>query len=194
MPLPGYIEPLISDKKVASVVPTRSRCARKFLSDLELSPDATVVEYGPGNGVFTKILLSKLSKKARLFAFETNPKLSALLQDEIKDPRLTVFEKDAQVAVDVLGNDGLRGVDLVLSGIPLSFLNHDARMELFRKTKDLLKPGGVFLIYQTAWTPFKADSKIVTELTDYFSLIDRDFFWFNIPPLVALYLSNPVKQ
>jgi len=189
MPLPVFIESLVKDKQVASIMPTRRSCVRKFLNDLDLPPNATVVEYGPGTGAFTKTMLSKLGHNARLLAFETNPLMVEHLKKEVQDSRLEVFQIGAQDTPEVLGRSKIEEIDLALSGIPLSFLDKSQRKLLFKNTASLLKPDGTFLIYQSAWTPFKSDSEIIFELSEHFSLSHREFFWFNIPPLVALFLN-----
>jgi len=195
MPLPVFIESLVKDKQVASIMPTRRSCVRKFLNDLELPPNATVVEYGPGTGAFTKIMLSRLGANARVLAFETNPLMVEHLKHEIQDSRLEIFQIGAQNTPEVLKRSKIQHVDLVLSGIPLSFLDKDQRKLLFKNTASLLKSDGIFLIYQSAWTPFKSDSEIISELDDHFLLSHREFFWLNIPPLVALFLKlKPTAQ
>ncbi len=188
MSLPLFIEGLVKDKNVASIMPTRRSCVKRFLRDIPNSRDGIIVEYGPGSGAFTAELLSHLGPKSFVYAFETNKIMVSHLNRNYSDWRLKVFHCQAQNAMETLKKEGVNEgqVEMVLSGIPLSFLSQATRRELFESTSRLLRPQGVFLIYQLAWTPYKSDSQIIRDLREFFDLRHKEFFWLNVPPLIAL--------
>ena len=84
----------------------------------------------------------------KLLALEINEEFSEAL-DGLGDTRLAVRRQDV---VDFLHNGGLDlpPVEAVVSGIPLSFLDPETRAAVIRRTKEMLVPGGTFVIYQAS--------------------------------------------
>lgn len=107
-----------------------------------------VVEYGAGDGAVTRQILRALPEDGRLLALEINPEFSEVLSS-IDDTRLSVKRQDV---VHFLHNGAveLPSVDAVVSGIPLSFLDAKTRAAVVRRTKQILAPGGVFVVYQAS--------------------------------------------
>ena len=110
-----------------------------------------IVEYGPGNGAITKGLLKPgvLSEDSRLIVIERNKRLAASLAKKIaSDPRTSVFHKDAQEVESIMNTCNEPHADAVISGIPFSMLPPEAAKSIVEQTHRLLRPGGVFVVYQ----------------------------------------------
>lgn len=107
-----------------------------------------VVEYGAGDGAVTAEILRNMPVDGKLLALEINAEFSAAL-DGLGDPRLSVKRQDV---VHFLHNGAidLPRVDAVVSGIPLSFLDQRTRDAVIRRTKEILAPGGLLVIYQAS--------------------------------------------
>ena len=148
MKIVEFLKVAARDLRIGAVMPSSRWAVRKIMSRV---PDrlATVLEYGPGDGVLTKRLLDRMGAQGRLLAIETNPTFAALLA-KIEDPRFTLVHGDATVAADFAKEHGLSGFDLVISGIPFSMLSDATRKKVVDMTHALLRPGGVFLVYQTS--------------------------------------------
>ena len=107
----------------------------------------TVLEFGPGDGVVTRALLDRLPADGRLLAIETNAEFVETLSG-IHDARLEVVHGSASDTADYASRSGFAGFDLAVSGIPFSMLSPGTRRSVVSLVGCLLKPGGVFIVYQ----------------------------------------------
>ncbi|RMD59930.1 hypothetical protein D6833_10770 [Candidatus Parcubacteria bacterium] len=164
--------------KVGAVFPSSRYTARRIVS---LAPRQCkmVVEYGAGNGAITRALLWSpvLAPNGTLIAVEQNAEFCKTLRT-IPDPRLKVYEGDAATFCNRFLLSGKRA-DLIVSGIPFSFLSPAARKMLLRKTYSILCGGGVLIVYQHS-------PLLVGCLQDIFGNVQRSVEWRNFPPYVVL--------
>lgn len=170
-----FLKTFIKDKDVASVTPTSQHCVKKVCSNIDFSKDFTLVEYGPGDGVFSKYLISKMSPQSRLILIEANKDFVAHLKETITDPRVEIFNNLAGDVQSILNAEDAGNIDYVLSGIPFSFLNKDRKRDVLLATKTILKHGGIFLAYQTS-------GHLKKPLMEVFGNYETDFVPLNIPP------------
>ncbi len=154
-------------RRVGAIVPSSGYISRRI--GKMVSGDL-VLEYGAGNGVITKEILKGLSSEAKLIAFELNDEFFKELQ-EIKDARLLSLHEDVRKAEDYLDT----AADTVVSGVPFSLMKKKEREEIISKTASLIRPGGVFLVYQTSLI-------VLTVLKKYFSEVKIKFEPRNFPP------------
>ncbi len=148
MSIISFLKVAARDIRVGAVMPSSRWAVAKILARI---PDrlAAVLEYGPGDGVITRRLLDRLDSTGRMLAIEANPTFAAGLA-KIADPRFALVHGDATVASDYAREHGLSSFDLVISGIPFSMLSDKTRKDVVDKTWEMLRPGGVFLVYQTS--------------------------------------------
>jgi len=170
-----FFKTFIKDRDVASVIPTSMRCVKKVCTHIDFSKDFTLVEYGPGNGVFTKYLLEKMTEGSRLILIEANEDFVTELKRTINDPRVTINNMLAGDVESVLEPEQIGKVDYVLSGIPFSFLKKDRKRKVLTVTKRILKDGGKFIAYQTS-------GHLKKPLMEVFGNYDIEFEMLNIPP------------
>lgn len=163
---------VLRDRYVASVFPTTKRTVVKICGAIDFKKDIVIVEYGPGTGVFTEYLLSKMNENSKLIAIEKNKKLALFLENNFKDSRFKVFDDSAENVKRILKGKA----HYVISGIPLSFFSFPAKEKLMKDTYDILEENGEFLIYQ-----FSKKSKDLIE--KYFNNVSSYSQIFNIPPL-----------
>ncbi|MEX1012038.1 MAG: methyltransferase [Balneolaceae bacterium] len=170
-----FIKNFIKDRDVASITPTSDRCVKKVCTHIDFSRDLLIVEYGPGDGVFSRYLLEQMSPGSRLVMVEANENFVDLLRETISDPRATVHHALAGDVVDLLDNGDSGRVDYVLSGIPFSFLDRERKLEVLRATRTILKEGGRFLAYQTS-------GHLKKPVMEVFGNLSTEMEVLNIPP------------
>lgn len=170
-----FLKTFIKDKDVASVTPTSQHCVKKVCSNIDFSKDFTLVEYGPGDGVFPKYILKEMTPGSRMILIEANKDFADRLKKTFKDPRVEIHNKLAGDVESVLKPEDVGNVDYVLSGIPFSFLKKDRKREVLQATKNILKDGGMFLAYQTS-------GHLKKPVMEVFGNYDTDFVPLNIPP------------
>lgn len=170
----------IKDPQIGALTPSSKRFVKDLLKRI---PDnvRTVVEYGAGEGVITKGLLEKLPDDATLVAIDTNLELIKHLE-HIRDTKLSVYHGRVQ---DFLVDEKkkVEKADLIISGIPFTFLSPSDREFILSKTAKLLKEDGIFLIYQFNPT-------IGRKLRQYFKVSKEELMLSNWP-LYTIFTCRP---
>lgn len=170
-----YLKNFIKDKNVASVTPTSSFGVRRICRKIDFTRSLVVVEYGPGTGVFSRAFLNRMTSDSRLILIELNPGFVRQLK-KIEDPRLTIVADDVQNIRRILKDNEIDKVDYIVSGIPFSFIDPETKENILRISRDVLRPGGKFLAYQTS-------KHLLPYLSRLFSNVTTEYEWLNIPPL-----------
>lgn len=177
-----YLKTLFKDRNVASITPSSSFTVKKATRAVDFSRDITIVEYGPGTGVFSEFLLKNMTPGSRLIMIELNKTFADVLCG-IQDERVSVYNESAGQVSDIVLNEGLDAIDYILSGIPFSFLDDSTRNDILEQSSRLLQPDGRFLAYQTS-------THLKKPLQQYFKLVSTRFEWRNIPPMCIYEASN----
>lgn len=141
-----FIKVALKDYKVGALTKSSPYTVRAILKQVRPGYKL-VVEYGAGDGVITKELLSRLPGDAKVVAVELNKDFLPLLQD-IKDDRLAVKNEDVVRLSENFSPAGIKAADAVISGIPFSFFKPETRDQIVRNTCRNLREGGVFIVYQ----------------------------------------------
>lgn len=170
-----FLKTFIKDKDVASVTPTSQHCVKKVCTNIDFSRDITLVEYGPGDGVFSRYLLEKMTPGSKLILIELNEDFYTHLNETILDPRVEIHNIRAGDVETVLNPQLIGNVDYVLSGIPFSFLDKARKRVVLEATKSILKEGGLFLAYQTS-------GHLKKPVMEVFGNFETDFVPLNLPP------------
>ena len=173
----AYLKSFFKDKDVASVTPTSGFCVRHVCRPIDFSNDITIVEYGAGSGVFSRYLLNSMTADSRLALFETNELLFEKLQ-QIDDPRVSFYQDSVEYVNDVLPQDFIGQTDFIISGIPFSFLDAEAKSSVLNQSFKLLRVAGEFLAYQTS-------GHLEESLQETFGNVSTSWEWRNIPPMTV---------
>ena len=153
------------------------------LKQVDWDKARVIVEYGPGVGTFTTKLLKRMRPDATLIALEINPDFFKFLGKSLRDPRFQLVQESAADIDAVLARLGIAHVDYVISGIPFKTLPHALRDTIVRKTHDVLKPTGSFLVYQL--------SKVaLPHLENVFGTVKRDFELLSFIPAHMFYCAR----
>lgn len=173
-----YLRQFIKDKNVASLIPTSKFAVNRAFKNINLNGYKVIVEYGPGEGAFTRRMLNEMAPDANLIAIETNEEMVKAL-NEINDKRLIVVNDSAENIKGILNRNGFDNADCVVSGIPFTFLKRQQRENIVKRTREALNGNGTFIVYQNSYYAVKY-------LEKEFNHIARDFEPRNIPPLFIM--------
>lgn len=173
----AYLKSFFKDKDVASVTPTSGFCVRHVCRPIDFSKDIMVVEYGAGSGVFSRYLLQNMTPDSRLAVFETNGLLFKKLQ-QIDDSRVSFYQDSVEYVNSVLPESFIGNTDFIISGIPFSFLDEEAKSSVLNQSYKLLRVGGAFLAYQTS-------GHLKEPLQQTFGNVNTEWEWRNIPPMTV---------
>lgn len=133
-----------------------------------------IVEFGMGTGCVTRRILRRMDADARLISLEINPTFVEEAR-KIRDPRLTVRRACATALPEILEEEGVTGVDAVVSSLPLSIMNDEVVERILDISRDSLAPGGKFLQYQYSLNQRHRFSNRYTDVAVGFTPL-------NIPP------------
>lgn len=168
-----FLKTYIKDYRVGALFPSSKAVVRKIVR--QLAPDVTfIIEYGAGDGVVTLALLGAIPKDGKVVAIETNTNFIKVLKN-IHDPRLIVLNADVRDVVRDFSALNLPRIDAIVSGIPFSFFNKEARNEILAKTANAVSASGQFIAYQYSLL-------IVSTLKEHFDAVSIEFEPRNIFP------------
>lgn len=186
----AYIKNFVRDRHIGSITPTSQYAVEQICKKIDFPSTQTVIEYGPGRGVFTRYLLQKLPAHARVIAIEANQDFFLSLQAKLQDPRLTLIHGRAENVRDILAPLGIHQVDVVISGIPFSFFDQHLKDMIISNTKAVLKKDGQFIIYQFV-VPSPDNHRILLHsLKSQLPLVRKSVELLNIPPLRVYEATN----
>ncbi len=177
----SYIKNFIRDRQVASITPTSRFTINRVCAHIDFGRDIRIVEFGPADGVFTRVILEKLSPASEIIAIETNRNFADSLGG-FNDDRLTVVNKSAEDVRQILDSKNWNKADYIISGIPFSFLNEELKHRILKDSADLLADEGRFLGYQTS-------SHLKPYLSEHFSSVDTEMEYLNLPPM-CIYVAG----
>jgi phospholipid N-methyltransferase len=170
-------------RMLGSIVPSSRFLIKQLLEPISWSRARVIVEYGPGVGGITAEVLRRMRKDAALIAIETNPDFVNYLRGSISDSRLRVVQASAESVDDILRRFGHTRADYIISGIPFSTIPAPLRERILRKTRDVLAPGGAFLVYQFS-------TRVLEDLKRIFGYVGRRFEPLNVLP-AHLFICQP---
>src|SRR5699024_5832637 len=97
---------------------------------------------------------------------------------EIEDPRVSFFDQSVEYVTELVPDSTIGHTDYIISGIPFSFLDEEAKISVLNQSVELLKEGGKFLAYQTS-------GHLEEPLRKAFGNVQREWEWRNIPPMTV---------
>jgi phospholipid N-methyltransferase len=175
----AYIKNFIKDRDVAAITPSSKFLVKRVCKWIDFEEPSTIVEYGPGTGVFSKYLLRHMHDESRLVMIEGNESFVQSLREFSRgDDRAVVVHDRAENVNDILDDHGIDQVDYVISGIPFSFLDDDVKHELLERTYEVLDDDGKFLVYQNY-------NHMEKPLRHHFGSVIKEYELLNLPPMFA---------
>jgi phospholipid N-methyltransferase len=171
-------------RMLGSIIPSSRFLIKQLLQPINWNRARVIVEYGPGVGNITGEVLRHMRADAALIAIEMNPDFVSYLQGSIADPRLRVVQGSAADVEEILRRAGCGRADYIISGIPFSTIPAPVREAILQKTRDVLEPGGAFLVYQFS-------TRVLQDLKRIFGYVGRKFEPLNVLP-AHLFICQPV--
>ncbi len=145
--LPFFRAWVTDPAKVSAISPSSPTLARLITSEIK-ADQSTILELGPGTGVFTRALLDRGVRPENLTLIEAGAHFSKLLADRYPDVR--ILEMDAaRLGQAKLFQPGT--VSDVISGLPLLSMSPRKIMGILRGTFGYLCDDGAF--YQFTYGP-----------------------------------------
>ena len=160
---------------MGTVTPSSRFLSKKMLRKIDFNNADVLVEFGPGNGAITKLILENLSPKAKLICFEINENFFNQLQ-ELNHPQLIVLKASAENIEVELKRLDLGKVCHIISSLPLTIIPDEVSDKVLEKSFRVLENKGTFIQYQYSLSYFKKLKKVFKDS------ILLEFEPLNIPP------------
>ena len=193
-----------------AIAPSGKSLARKMVAPLdELPGRRCILEAGPGTGVFTQEILTRLRPGDELLLCEINPRFVEHLRDRFDSDPLWK-EKANQVCIECRDIRELlepSNFDLIVSGLPLNNFSPDFVQALLIQYVQSLKPHGIhtFFEYQAIRTVrrFIASKETRVRMKDIQKAVDslhkiaevsRHSVVLNIPPAYTYEIKPHVED
>lgn len=170
-------------RRVASIIPS-SRALADLITREISAETGTVLELGPGTGVFTRALLDRGVRETDLTLVEAGDSFAELLGDRF--PQARVVRMDAAGLLRTRLFDE-KPAGAVVSGLPLLSMSPRKVMAILSGAFAQLREGGAF--YQFTYTPRCPIPRAVLDRLG-LSAGRVGLALFNIPPAVVFRVTR----
>lgn len=175
---------ILKPRTVGAIMPSSSFLAEKMLDDINFRTANTIVEYGPGTGVFTEKLLEKKMDKTKVILIEKNQDFYNHLKKKYRNKRnVFIINGSAENIVKYLEEIGIAQVDYVISGLPFASLPINVSNMILFNTKRVLSDSGKFVTFQYTQRKMKF-------INTYFKNMKIKREYRNLPPAYVLSCYN----
>lgn len=128
----------------ASIMPSSSFASKAMLKGLDFSVIDTVVELGPGTGVFTKEIVKRCRPNTKIILVELEKSYVRSLKEKF-DGQAIVENQSAYYLDEILKKHGVVTPDLLISGLP--FFEEALSPHLLKTIKSLTEQGTIFRFF-----------------------------------------------
>lgn len=174
------VEYIKNPRSIGAVLPSSKYLAYKMIENINFKEAKCIVEYGPGTGVFTEKILSRIKEDGVVILIEFNKEFYNILKANYGHKKNVIIINDSAENIDkILKDYSIKGVDCILSGLPFSSLPKEVSNNILNKTLKILGEKGEFITFQYSLFKKKLFKK-------YFSSIKYKKVIRNVPPAYVI--------
>ncbi len=165
-----------------AIAPSSKRLAKKTIRQADLADAETVVELGPGTGVFTEEILQNIRCDQTFFAIELNQTFVNATKNRCPD---AYIYHDAASSLPVwLEKHNSLYADRIISSLPWTIFDKPEQNEMMGVISDSLAQDGVFVSIVYLGARFRSRGRyFINNLQHHFSSVTRTpTVWQNLPP------------
>jgi phospholipid N-methyltransferase len=172
-------------RTVGAIRETSAGVARRIAELAGVSNARYIAELGCGTGPITKIILQQMPEDAILWGYEIHEPFAEHLKRVFIDPRFTLHTTTANELPQHRKAANLPPFDAVISTIPFSYLTRHQSTDLLRAVIDTMSDDGRFVALQ--YHPTYLPPMLRRE----FDQVDRELYFWNLPPATLLTATKP---
>jgi phosphatidylethanolamine/phosphatidyl-N-methylethanolamine N-methyltransferase len=183
MSAPSFLKQFLLHPVEIGAIAASSRGLADLMVDAAMVREAkSIVEFGPGTGVFTKRILEEMREDADFFAIELNQRFAEDLSKRY--PGVALYHDSATHAKKYLDAHGHAHCDCIVCGLPWAVFGKDLQDQLIDTIVEILRPGGrlvTFAYLQGLLLP--AGRAFRRKLQSRFRHVEKtQTVWWNLPP------------
>jgi phospholipid N-methyltransferase len=179
----GFIRQVLQRPQTTGAIAPSSRAVADTITDLiDFDTASTIVELGPGTGVFTEHLVPRLANETTFFALEINPAFAKATR--IRCPQARVYTDSATRLQHYLRANDVDHAQYIVCSLPWTIFDKHEQLELLKIVIDSLPPGGEFISIVYLGSQLRSRGRYFTRtLPQLFSTVERHGpVWCNLPP------------
>jgi len=165
-----------------SITESSKELAQLIVKISNIKDASTIVEFGPGAGIFTREIIKNIDESKTFFAIELNKDFIKKLREKLPDA--IVYHDSAVNIKKYLRMHDLENCDLIISGLPWASFNTAEQKKIVNKAVQALSPNGEFLTFgylHATILPSAQRFKMHLE-KEFLSVKRSEIVWKNIPP------------
>jgi len=165
-----------------ALAPSSMFLAHRMLEGLALGTAEAVLEYGPGTGAFTGLILNRLKPGAKFAAIELNSQFAQVFRERY--PTVQLFQDTVANARNICDCAGISSVDCIVCGLPWAAFPEAMQVKCLDEMTRVLKPGGRFVTFAYVHgLPLPMARNFGRLLPNYFTNVSKSpVVWLNVPP------------
>ncbi|MCX6983236.1 MAG: methyltransferase domain-containing protein [Lentisphaerae bacterium] len=167
---------------IGTVIPSSRQLAKAMTSDIGIETAKTVVEVGPGSGVFTARILELISPETKFFLVELNPRMHKHLTE--KFPDVKIYNESVENLSELMKRENMASADVVVSGLPWASFPSELQHKLLDAIYSALSKGGMFTTYGYIQGKILPGGLNIRKLLKkHFDTVESsETIWQNLPP------------
>ena len=165
---------------VGSLVPSSQELTDKVMEPIDFAMAQCIVEYGPGTGVFTDVILQRRRAETVVLLVELNEEFCKLLQERYSgQPNVHVVLGSADKTGQYLQEINAPRAEYVVCGLPFTSMPLRLDYRILEHTRDVLLPHGKLILFQYSLQNIKLFER-------FFRLESKAHVLLNLPPAHVL--------
>ncbi len=187
----GYIKQFIRNPKcTGSITPSNEELAHLVTETARLEETETVVELGPGTGIFTEKILEKRKPDSTFFAIEINSEFCQATR--FRCPSVTVYLDSAENIKKYLLKHGKDSCDCIISSLPWTMFDRKTQKNLLEIILDVLRPGGRMITYAYSISMMTPGARRFHSMmrSRFAKVAKSKTVWSNFPPAFVYYAEK----
>lgn len=172
-----FLKEFFKEKKtVGAVSPSSKSLGRLMLKNIDFSKCEAIAEFGPGTGVFTRMIIEKMNPDTTLLIFELHDAFYKNLRKEFEEKEnIIIINDSAENISKYMVEYGIDKLDVVISSLPLANFDKQITSQILKKAQGALKAKGLYIQFQYSLNAKRTLKRI-------YSSVKIDFTPKNIPP------------
>jgi len=170
---------------VGALLPSSTGLCREITSHINIESAEAVVELGPGTGVITDEILSRINPQTTFVAIELDNKMYEHLRRN--RPSLNVVNDSAENLPEIMKNAKIKHLNAIVSGLPWAAFPEKLQLAILDAILGSLGDGGYFSTFaylQGLMLP--AGQRFRKLLKKSFSEVNISrVIWANVPPAIV---------
>jgi len=130
---------------IGAIAPSSRALANMMVDSVDWDNAKTVIEYGPGTGVFTEQIVKRMRPETKFFAIEQSDTFAMMTRRRV--PTATVHQASVTDVVKLCQGESVDKVDAIICGLPWASFPESLQQSCFDEMLKVLRPGGVFATF-----------------------------------------------